>query len=203
MHSYLDPTYLVKTFGYLGLFLTIFLESGIVFGFFLPGDSLLFAAGLLAADGKLNIAAVILLAFTAAVLGNNAGYYTGKKFGARIFKKEPAWFLSQKTVDQAHHFFDKYGGKSILLARFVPAARTLVPIFAGIGHMNYRRFFTFNALGGLFWAILMPVLGYSLGKSVPNVDKYILPIIFAIIIISLAPVTYHYLKSRRKNGHHN
>jgi membrane-associated protein len=200
VHSLLDPTYLVKTFGYIGLFTVIFLESGIVFGFFLPGDSLLFAAGLLAAKGSLNIFAVIFIAFIAAVLGNNAGYYTGKKFGASVFKREPSWFLSKERVEQAHRFFDKYGGKSLLLARFIPAARTLVPIFAGIGRMDYRHFFTFNALGGLFWAILMPTLGYTLGKSVPSVDKYILPIIFIIIVLSVAPVTIHYLMHKEKHG---
>lgn len=200
MHSLLDPAYLVKTFGYLGLFLVIFLESGIVIGFFLPGDSLLFAAGLLAADGKFNIVAVILLAVAGAILGNNAGYYSGKRFGPSIFRSQKRWFLSKDRVDEAHRFFDKYGGKSLILARFIPAGRTLVPIFAGIGKMDYRHFFSFNAIGGTAWGVFMPLLGYWLGRSVPSIDKYVLPVIFVIIVLSALPVTAHYLISRRKRG---
>lgn len=200
MHNLLDPAYLVKTFGYLGLFLTIFLESGIVIGFFLPGDSLLFAAGLLAAQGHLNIIFVILLAVAGAILGNNAGYYSGKRFGPSIFKQQKSWFLSKDRVDEAHRFFDKYGGKSLILARFIPAGRTLVPIFAGIGKMDYRHFFTFNAIGGCLWGILMPLLGYSLGRSVPSIDKYVLPAILVIIVLSAMPVTIHYYMAKRKNG---
>jgi membrane-associated protein len=200
VHSLLDPSYLVRTFGYLGLFITIFLESGIVIGFFLPGDSLLFAAGLLASQGHLNILAIIFLAVAGAILGNNAGYYTGKRFGPSIFKHQSSWFLSHDRVNEAHRFFDRYGRKSLLLARFVPAARTLVPIFAGIGKMDWQHFFTYNALGGLAWGIFMPVLGYELGRSVHGIDKFVLPAIFIIIVLSGLPVLYHYLKSRRHDG---
>lgn len=196
----LDPTYLAKTFGYLGLLIVIFLESGIVIGFFLPGDSLLFAAGLLAAKGNLDILAVIGLAVIGAIAGNNAGYYTGKRFGPSIFKSQKRWFLSKDRIDDAHRFFDKYGANSLILARFIPAGRTLVPIFAGIAKMKYRRFFLFNATGGLMWGVLLPVLGYSLGRSVPSIDKYVLPVIFVIIVLSALPVTFHYLKSKQKNG---
>jgi membrane-associated protein len=199
----LDPTYIAKTFGYLGLFLMIFLESGIVFGFFLPGDSLLFAAGLLAAKGSLDIFAVVLLAIAGAILGNNAGYYTGKRFGPSIFRRQKSWFLSKDRIADAHRFFDKFGSKSLILARFIPAGRTLVPIFAGIAKMNYRRFFLFNALGGTLWGILMPVLGYSLGKSIPSIDKYVLPAIFIIIVLSAMPVTIHYFVSKRRHGQPN
>jgi len=201
MHNLLDPSHLVRTFGYLGLFITIFLESGIIIGFFLPGDSLLFTAGLLASQHDLNILAVIVLAVTGAILGNNAGYYTGKKTGPALFNRPKSWIFSPERVREAHIFFEKEGGRALVLARFIPAVRTFVPIIAGVGKMPYRRFFKFNALGGLLWGILLPVLGYTLGKTVPSIDKYLLPVIALIIILSAVPVALHYNKSRRsKNG---
>lgn len=198
MHSLLNPEHLVRTFGYLGILLTIFCESGIIFGFFLPGDSLLFTAGLLASQHYLNLLGIIVVAVIGAVLGNNAGYYTGKKTGPALFTREDSLFFSRRRVTEAHEFFERQGGKALVLARFIPAGRTLVPIIAGVGKMNYRHFFMYNALGGLLWAILMPVLGYSLGKSVPNIDKYVLPVILVIIILSALPVLYHYNKNRKR-----
>ena len=200
MHNLLDPSHLVRTFGYLGLFVTIFLESGVIIGFFLPGDSLLFTAGLLAAQHDLNIFAVIFLAVAGAILGNNAGYYTGKKTGHALFNRPKSWIFSPDRVREAHLFFEKEGGRALILARFIPAGRTFIPIIAGVGKMPYRRFFLFNALGGLLWGILLPVLGYTLGKTVPNIDKYLLPAIAAIIIISAIPVVFHYNKSRRSKS---
>jgi membrane-associated protein len=197
VHDLLDPTQLVKSFGYIGLFTIIFLESGIIFGFFLPGDSLLFAAGLLASQGNLNIAAVIALAVAGAILGNNAGYASGRKWGGGLFNKPDSFFFSKKRISQAHEFFEKEGGKSLVLARFIPAARTLIPIIAGTAKMNYRRFFIFNAAGGAIWGISLPVLGYTLGKKIPNIDKYIMPIIGLIIIVSALPLLYHYFKAKR------
>jgi membrane-associated protein len=198
MHSLLDPSHLVKTFGHLGLFLTIFLESGIVIGFFLPGDSLLFTAGLLASQHYLNIVLVIVLAIVAAILGNNAGYLTGKKAGKTLFKRPDSWLFSHQRVEEAEEFFEKQGGKALVLARFIPAVRTFVPIVAGVGHMRWRYFLMFNALGALLWGITLPLLGYTLGKTVHGIDKYILPVIFIIIFVSALPVLAHYLKSRRK-----
>jgi membrane-associated protein len=198
MSSFLNPTHLVQDFGYIGLFLIIFLESGIIFGFFLPGDSLLFAAGLLAAQGQLNLAAVILVAVAGAILGNNAGYYTGKKAGHGLFHRKESWLFSKKRVTEAHEFFEKQGGKALVLARFIPAVRTFVPIVAGVGEMEYKHFFKYNALGGLLWGISMPVLGYTLGKNVPNIDKYILPMIFLIILLSALPFMFHYFKNRSR-----
>jgi len=200
MHSLLDPIHLAKSFGYLGLFLTIFLESGVIFGFFLPGDSLLFAAGLLASQGLFNIYVIILLAVTAAILGNNFGYYTGDKAGHKLFNKPKSFWFSPRRIKEAHEFFELQGGKALVLARFIPAVRTFVPIVAGIGEMKWRQFFFYNALGGLLWGILMPVLGYQLGSRVSNIDKYILPVILVIIVLSAIPVLAHYLKLRRRNG---
>ena len=197
MHSLLDPSHLVKTFGYLGILIAIFLESGIVIGFFLPGDSLLFAAGLLASQHYLNVVGVIIVAVIGAILGNNAGYYTGKKAGPTLFNRKDSKLFSQKRINDAHAFFEEQGGRALVLARFIPAVRTFVPIVAGVGKMDYRHFFTFNALGGLLWGISLPVLGYTLGRSVPSIDKYILPIVFAIIIVSAIPVFWHYRGSKK------
>lgn len=197
MHALLDPTQLVRDFGYAGVFTIIFLESGIFFGFFLPGDSLLFAAGLLASQGLLNLPALIVLAVTAAILGNSAGYWTGKKLGENLFTKRSSFFLSRKRVDEAHKLIEKYGDESLILARFIPAVRTFVPIIAGVGEMRYRSFLIFNAIGGLLWGILLPVLGYTLGRSVPNIDKYILPAILVIIVLSVLPVAWAHYKHRK------
>ena len=197
MSNLLDPNSLVKDFGYLGIFITLFLESGVFFGFFLPGDSLLFTAGLLASQGYLNIIGLIVISVIAAILGNNVGYYTGNKVGPALFDKKKSFLFSPKRVAEAHNFFEKQGPQSLILARFIPALRTFVPIAAGIGKMDYRKFLVFNGLGGLLWGIGVPILGYTLGKKVPNIDKYLLPIIFVIIILSALPVLFAYFKSRR------
>lgn len=201
MHNLLDPSHLVKDFGYLGLFLTVFLESGIIIGFFLPGDSLLFTAGLLASQHNLNIFIVIITCVVAAILGNNAGYYTGKRTGHSLFNRPKSWIFSPHRIKEAHIFFEREGGRALILARFIPALRTFIPIIAGVGDMPYKRFFTFNALGGLLWGILLPSLGFTLGKTVPSIDKYLLPAVLVIIVLSALPVVFHYQKSKgAKNG---
>lgn len=197
MHNILDPTHLAKDFGYLGIFIALFLESGVIIGFFLPGDSLLFAAGLLAAEHFLNIVAIIVISVVAAILGNNAGYYTGRKLGNTLFKRGKSFWFSPKRVSEAHAFFEKEGPQSLILARFIPAVRTFVPIIAGIGNMQYRQFFKFNAAGGLLWGILVPLLGYTLGKTVPSIDKYLLPIVAVIIIISALPIFLSYARAKK------
>lgn len=196
MHDLLNPTALVKDFGYLGLFTAIFLESGVFFGFFLPGDSLLFAAGLFASQGMFNIYLIIPISIVAAILGNNVGYYTGKKLDKALFNKRGSFWFSPKRVHEAHVFFEKKGAIALILARFVPAVRTFVPIIAGVGEMPYRTFFKFNALGGILWGILLPTLGYTLGKTVPNIDKYLLPTVAVIIILSAIPILLPLLKNK-------
>ena len=200
MHNLLDPSALVKDFGYLGIFITLFLESGIPFGFFLPGDSLLFTAGLLASQHYLNIAGIIVISVAAAILGNNAGYYTGKRFGRRLFKNDKSFWFSPKRLDEAGDFFEKEGPPSLVLARFIPAGRTFVPIAAGAAKMRYRTFLLFNALGGLLWGIALPVLGFTLGKTVPNIDKYLLPAIFLIIVLSIIPAAWHRYRHIKKRN---
>lgn len=199
VHNLLDPTRVVKDFGYIGIFLMLFAESGIVFGFFFPGDSLLFTAGLLASQGHLNILVLIFISVLAAISGNSAGYYTGKKIGPALFDKKNSFWFSKRRVEEAHAFFEKEGGQSLILARFIPAVRTFVPIIAGVAQMRYKTFLIFNALGGLLWGIMVPVLGYTLGKKVPNIDKYLLPIVLVIIAVSALPIVLTYLK-RHKNS---
>ncbi len=193
----LDPSHLVKDFGYLGIFIALFLESGVIFGFFLPGDSLLFTAGLLASQDYLNIIGLIVVSVAAAILGNNVGYLTGIKTGPALFNKKRSFLFSPRRIEEAHKFFEREGPQSLILARFIPAVRTFVPIAAGIGQMNYRKFLLFNGLGGLLWGIGVPVLGYTLGKKVPSIDKYLLPIIGVIIILSALPVLFAYRKQKR------
>ena len=197
MHNLLNPSSLVKDFGYLGIFITLFLESGVIFGFFLPGDSLLFTAGLLASQHYLNIVGLIIVSVSAAILGNNAGYYTGKFIGPALFNKKGSLWFSPERIKEAHIFFEKEGPLSLVMARFIPAVRTFVPIIAGVGKMPYRTFLIFNAAGGLLWGILLPILGYTLGKKVPSIDKYLLPVVAIIIILSALPVLLTYYRKRK------
>jgi membrane-associated protein len=190
---------LIKTVGYLGIFGIVFAESGLFFGFFLPGDSLLFTAGFLASQDFLNIWLLNLLVFVAAVLGDNVGYTFGKKVGPKIFNKEESLFFSKKNLIKAAEFYKKYGAITIVLARFMPFVRTFAPIVAGVGQMEYRIFFTYNILGGLLWTVLLTCLGYFLGSIIPDVDKYLLPIILIIILASVLPTAIHLIKAKLKN----
>ena len=199
MHNFLNPTHLIESFSYVGVLGIVLLESGFIFGFFLPGDSLLFTAGLLAAEHHINIFGLIAVSITGAILGNNLGYFTGNRLGTSLFTRQKSVLFSPKRVSEAHEFFLKEGGQSLILARFIPAVRTFVPIVAGVAKMQYRQFVLFNAIGGIVWGTLLPTLGFTLGKTVPSIDKYLLPIIFLIIIISLMPLILQYRKSK-KNG---
>jgi membrane-associated protein len=190
----MDIIYLVKTAGYLGIFAIVFAESGLFFGFFLPGDSLLFTAGLLAAQGYLNIFLLTVLVFFAAVTGDSVGYLFGKKVGPKIFVKEDSLFFSKKHLERARIFFEKHGRMSVVIARFLPAIRTFVPILAGVGEMEYGTFFLYNLIGGALWGIGLTVLGFFLGKSVPNIDAYLVPIVGVIVVASLIPTCIAFFK---------
>jgi len=189
---------LIKTIGIIGVFLFIFAESGLFFGFFLPGDSLLFSAGILASAGYFNVAFLFLGSFLMAILGDSFGYYFGKKIGPKIFFKPDSFFWSKNNLDKTGRFFEKYGDKAITLARFVPIVRTFIPIMAGVGQMKYKNFIFWNILGGMFWTGLMTFGGYFLGGYIKNVDKYILPIILVIIFISFIPILVQILRARKK-----
>ena len=188
---------LIKGVGLLGIFVIVFAESGLFIGFFLPGDSLLFTAGFLASQGFLNIALLLLLAFLGAVLGDSVGYFFGKKIGPKIFNRKDSLLFKKENLLKAQSFYDKYGPKTIILARFVPIVRTFAPIVAGVGEMHYSTFIKFNIIGGFLWSMGLTLGGYFLGALVPNVDKYLLPIIALIIFISILPPLYEFIKSKR------
>src|SRR3989338_525318 len=162
-------------------------------GFFFPGDSLLFTAGILASKGFLDITLLIIGCFIAAVAGDTAGYFIGSKLGPKIFNKENSLLFQKKHLDRAQKFYDKHGGKTIILARFVPVIRAFAPVVAGAGKMDYKKFVSFNLIGGLLWAIGVTLTGYYLGNLIPDVDKYLLPIIGLIIIASILPALHHML----------
>jgi membrane-associated protein len=191
-----DLLQIVKSFGYLGVWGIVFAESGLLIGFFLPGDSLLFTAGFVASQGLLNIYLLILGAFICAVLGDNVGYATGHKVGSRLFRREDSWMFHRKHLVRAQNFYNKHGKKTIVLARFMPIVRTFAPIVAGIGTMNYRTFIAYNLIGGLFWTIGITLLGYFLGQVIPDVDKYLLPIVLVIILVSISPSILHLYQER-------
>lgn len=190
-----DLVSLIKTAGYLGLFGIVFAESGLFVGFFLPGDSLLFTAGILAAQGFLNIWILAPLVFLGAVLGDNFGYGFGRKVGPMIFKREDSIIFHKDNLERAKAFYEKYGKKTIILARFLPGVRTFAPILAGVGEMHYGTFVSYNIIGGLIWGVGMPFLGYFLGNTIPNIDRYLLPIIIFIIVVSVLPMLRHILKN--------
>lgn len=193
-----DLVEILKTVGYLGVFSIIFAETGLFIGFFLPGDSLLFTAGFLASQNIFNIYVLIPILFIAAVTGDSTGYLLGQKFGKRLFQRENSRLFNKEHLLRAKHFYEKHGGKTIILARFIPVIRTFAPVVAGMGDMNYPQFLFYNIIGAVIWAIGMPLLGFFLGKSIPNVDKYLLPIIFLIILISVLPGIYEALNTKQK-----
>lgn len=194
----LSPEELIRTFGTIGLIAIIFAESGLLIGFFLPGDSLLFTAGLLASQGKLNLAVVLVGCFLAAFIGDQVGYAFGKKVGPSIFKRPDSRFFKHENVKRAEEFFEHHGSKTIVLARFVPIVRTFAPVLAGVSSMRYRTFVTFNIIGAFLWAVGVTLLGYWLGETIPNIDKYLLPIIAGIVTLSLLPIGFEWLRHRKR-----
>lgn len=196
--EYLDPKFLIETLGLVGIISIIFAESGLFFGFFLPGDSLLFTAGLLASQGILPLWPLVLLSILAAILGDSVGYAFGKRIGPKIFNKEHSFFWNKDHIHKSKLFFEKYGKKAIILARFMPIVRTFTPILAGVGNMEYRTFVRYNILGGILWVTLMIFGGFFFAKVIPNPDRYLLPVILVIIIISVIPALKEYLKARKE-----
>ena len=197
---FLDPRDLLVNFGTIGLFLIVFAESGLFFGFFLPGDSLLFTAGLFAAQGTLNLPLILVGCFIAAVAGDQVGYVFGQRVGPALFKRPDSKLFKQEYVERARAFFEKHGPKTIVLARFVPILRTFAPILAGVGRMQYRTFVSYNLIGGFLWAVGVTLLGYWLGNLIPDIDAYLLPIIAVIIALSFIPIGLEWLKRRRESA---
>lgn len=193
MHLESIITDLGPTLGLIAIFAIIFAESGLLIGFFLPGDSLLFSAGFLASRGFLDIWWLMIGCFIAAVLGDSVGYAFGRRVGKRLFHRQDSVFFHKDNLEKAKAFYEKHGKKTIIIARFMPVVRTFAPIVAGIGDMHYRTFVTYNILGGLLWAVGLPIAGYFLGKLIPDVDKYLIPIVVFIVFISVAPSVKHLL----------
>ena len=193
----MDPENLLETFGTIGLFAIVFAESGLLFGFFLPGDSLLFTAGLLASQGELNFPLILVGCFISAVAGDQVGYMFGNRVGPALFRRPNSRIFKQEHVERAQRFFDEHGSKTIVMARFVPIVRTFAPILAGVGKMEYRTFVSFNIVGGLLWAVGVTTLGYLLGETFPWIEDYLLPVIGVIILLSVIPIAVEYLKARR------
>jgi len=196
-----DLKELITTVGIIGLFGIIFAESGLFFGFFFPGDSLLVTAGLLSSQGYFKIEVLILILIPAAILGDSVGYWFGRKIGPSIFKKQDSLLFKKSHLEKAHAFYEKYGGKTIILARFIPIVRTFAPIVAGVADMTYKKFISFNVFGGIFWVTLMLLLGFFLGNIIPNVDRYLLPIIALIIFLSILPGVIEIIKQKIAKDH--
>jgi len=190
----------VEAIGLFGVYAVVFAESGLLIGFFLPGDSLLFTAGLLSspAFSFFGIWPLVLGAWAAAVLGDNVGYEFGRRVGRKLFKREKSLLFNPANLERAQNFYEKHGGKAITIARFIPIVRTFAPIVAGIGHMDHKKFTFFNFLGGTAWVWSMTFGGYFLGSLIPDVDKYILPIVLIIIIASVLPPALHLYKENKK-----
>ena len=194
---------LIKTIGYVGLFVMIFAESGLFFGFFLPGDSLLFTAGFLASQGFFNISVLVPLIVIAAIGGDQAGYWMGGYLGRWLMKRQDSAFFSKRHLEKANSFYVRHGGKALILARFLPAVRTFVPIVAGMAKMDYKKFISYNAVGGIFWGSGITLIGYYLGNAIPGVDKYLLPIIGMIIVASFIPAAIHMRGDIKRIAKHN
>ncbi len=192
-----DPQALIATVGTLGVIAIIFLETGAFFGFFFPGDSLLFTAGFFASQGHVPLGWLLIGAFLAAVIGDSVGYAFGKRVGTTLFSKDDSVFFNKKHIARAQHFYEKHGKKTIILARFIPIVRTFAPIVAGIGEMRYKTFLTFNIFGGFLWTWAMLWLGYGLGSLIPNPDRYLLPAIAVIILSSASPAVREVWKNRK------
>jgi membrane-associated protein len=183
----IHPENLIMTLGTLGVIAIIFLETGALFGFFFPGDSLLFTAGFLASTGHVSLPVLLVGTFVAAVVGDSVGYAFGKRVGPRLFSKEHSILFNKEYITRAQEFYEKHGRKTIILARFMPIIRTFAPIVAGVGNMEYRTFLVFNIIGGFVWTWSMLWLGYGLGELIPNPDRYIIPVVLVIVAVSSAP----------------
>jgi membrane-associated protein len=205
MHM-LNPSHLIASGGLLLVTVMIFAESGMLVGFFFPGDTLLLSAGIFAAQGKLPLAGLLILASLAAIAGDNTGYQIGKTMGPRLFRKKDGLLFRHEYVERSEKFFERYGSKAMLLAHFVPIVRTFTPIVAGVGKMPRAKFAFFDAIGDIAWAVIVTMLGYWFGSKIPNIDHYILPVVAIVVIASFGPMIYHLIQAlmaRRRASNHD
>jgi membrane-associated protein len=190
----LDPILIIKAVGVIGIILIVFAETGLFFGFFLPGDSLIFTAGIFASQGFFSIEILLIGCIIAAILGDSVGYWSGKKYGRKLFDRDSGFFFKKQRLYDAEIFYEKHGKSTIIIARFVPIIRTFAPIVAGIGSMSYPTFISYNIFGGIFWVSGMLLLGYFLGGLIPNPDTYIIPIALVIVLLSFIPIILKIVK---------
>ena len=197
----LDPEFIIKTAGLLGIFLIVFSESGLFFGFFLPGDTLLFASGLFAFQGCFPISLLIAIVAVAAILGGNIGYWSGKTMGRKLFERDMSFLFNKKRIYDIENFYKKYGPLTIVFSRFIPFVRTFSPIVAGVGLMRRSIFNLYNVLGGVLWATIVPLLGYYFGRLIPNPDELVLPVAILVLSFSFIPllikIVHHFVSKPR------
>lgn len=193
----LNPETIIATGGLLLVAAIIFSESGLLIGFFLPGDTLLFAAGFFASQGAFSLSWLLVVLTLAAIAGYHAGYMIGYKLGPRLFKKKDGLIFRQEYVTRAEEFYADHGGKATMLARFVPVVRTIAPVLAGVAKMPLKVFWAYNILGAIIWVVGVTVLGYKLGERIHNIDQYILPAVIAATVLSFSPTVYHMVKDER------
>ena len=189
---------LIRWGGYAVLVAIVFTETGLLVGFFLPGDSLLITAGLVAASGSLDIWWLNVLLILAAIAGDSVGYSIGFRTGPRIFTREDSLLFSRRHLVRTREFYERYGGKTIVLARFIPILRTFAPVVAGVGQMAYRRFLFFNVFGGIGWVAGLTWAGYLLGRTVPNIDQHVHLVVIIVIVLSVLPIVGEIIKARRR-----
>ncbi len=194
---HLDPMMILQTGGYLGIAALIFAESGLFLGIFLPGDSVLFASGLLATNGFFIVGPLIMIVVVAAIAGDSVGYWFGSEVGERLYARKDSRFFKQEYLRRTERFYKKYGGRAVVLARFVPIVRTLAPILAGVSTMKYRVFLAYNMLGGFLWGAGMVLLGFLLGSIIPDSERYILPLSLIIVVVSFLPIFFNLARGKR------
>lgn len=192
----IELTELLASGGLLVIALILFAETGLLIGFFLPGDTLLLAAGILAAAGTFSLATLLPVIIISTILGNIVGYEIGHRAGPRLFKKKDSKIFRHEYLERAEIFYEKHGGKTILFARFIPIIRTFAPIVAGIGNMDKKLFNFYNVVGGFVWGIGVTMIGYFFGQKIPNLDHYILPVILAVVVISFLSPFVHKITKR-------
>ena len=200
IHSFFSNVYnvpeLIRMVGFYGLIVIIFAETGLLIGFFLPGDSLLITAGLFAARGDLDFAMLILTLIPAAIVGNATGYYIGHRTGKALYSRPDSFLFRREHLHMTHEYYERHGGKTIILAQFIPILRTFAPVVAGVGEMGYRQFATYNIVGAILWVGGMTTAGYALGNAIPNIESRIHYVIAVVIAISLLPPAIALLRRR-------
>ena len=188
----------IQTVGYLGIFGIIFIETGVLVGFFFPGDTLLFSVGVLSYEHYFNLPFAIIVLVLASIAGGMFGYWTGGKLGPKIFTRDDSPFFKKSHVAKAEKFFHTHGSITVFIARYVPVIRTFIPTIAGVARMNYRKFFVYNLLGGIAWCTSIVLIGYFLGQKIPNIDKYLLPIVGIACAASCIPILIEVFKKKHK-----